>query len=95
MSRGISIKGHINLRKCLLDNYKSHTHSRLCDITVPHIHNRTCNRGLGRFSPHLDLLDLKDVATGVGGDLLLDERSIAGVGAVEDIVNFLQIVSNL
>lgn len=37
----------------------------------------------------LDLLDLEDVAARIGGNLLLDERSLAGVGAVEDIVDFL------
>jgi hypothetical protein len=38
---------------------------------------------------HLDLLDLEDVAVDVGGDLLLDQRRLAGVGAVEDVVDFL------
>ena len=37
----------------------------------------------------LDLLDLEDISIGVGRNLLLDKGSLARVGAVEDVVDFL------
>jgi len=58
-------------------------------ITVPH---PTLSNLYSWFQANLnslDLLDLKDVAAHVGCNLLLDERSIAGIWAVEDVVDFL------
>ncbi len=84
--RGIN-KCSINLSKCRKDNYNSHIDSKSILELSPATAQKPVVWTSGLMS--LDLLDLENISTGIGRNLLFDEGSLARVGAVEDVVDFL------